>query len=323
MRILRLCICFVAAGIFLSVSAYAEIMERIVAVVNGDIVTLSELNDAFEPYKKNIEESYKAADKEKIIAEARLSMLNKLVDNIIIDQEAKKSGIVINDDEVMTTMNDALSKRKMKMDDLLYELAKENSSIEAYKKELKNHLLRMRFLRREIKSRLAVSEEEIGDYYIKHRETYEGREAVRIRQILILFPKNSNENIKAKLREEMNAIHMRLKNGEPFDALAAQYSQEPAGAAGGDIGFIEKGSMLPAVDSVAFSLKKDEISGVIESPAGFHIIKVIDKRGAGIKPIASVREEIKTKIEQEKMDKKYEEWIKDLRSKSIIEIRLQ
>lgn len=307
----------------MSASAHAEIMERIVAIVNGDIITLSELSGAFEPYKKKIEESYKAADKEKVMAEARLSMLNKLIDNILINQEAKKSGIVISDDEVTTTINDVLSKQKMKMDDLIYELAKENSTIEAYKKELKDHLLSMKFLRREIKSRLAVSEEEIGDYYIKHREAYEGKEAVSIRQILILFPKNSNENIKAKLREEMNAIHKRLQNGEPFDALAAQYSQEPASATGGDIGFIEKGSMLPVVDSVAFSLKKDEISGVIESPVGFHIIKVIDKRGAGIKPIVSVREEIKTKIEQEKMDKKYEEWIKDLRSKSIIEIRLQ
>ena len=307
----------------MSVSAHAEIMERIVAVVNGEIITMSELNNAFEPYKKNIEESYKAADKDKVIAEAKLTMLNKLIDNNLIDQESKKSGIVINDDEVMTTINDALSKRKMKMDDLLYELAKENSSIEAYKKELKDHLLRMKFLRREIKSRLAVSEEEIGDYYIKHREAYEGKEAVRIRQILILFPKNADENIKAKLRAKMDAIHTRLQNGEPFDALAAQYSQEPAAATGGDIGFIEKGSMLPVVDSVAFSLKKDEISKVIESPVGFHIIKAIDKRGAGIKPIASVREEIKTKIEQEKLDKKYEEWIKDLRSKAIIEIRLQ
>ena len=307
----------------MSASVHAEIMERIVAIVNGDIITLSELSGAFEPYKKKIDESYKAADKEKVITETRLSMLNKMIDNILIDQEAKKSGIVINDDEVTTTINDLLSNRKMKMDDLLHELAKENSSMEAYKKELKDHLLRMKFLRREIKSRLAVSEEEIGDYYIKHQEAYEGKEAVSIRQILILFPKNSNENIKAKLREQMNAIHKRLQNGEPFDALAARYSQEPAAATGGDIGFIEKGSMLPVVDSVAFRLKKDEISEVIESPVGFHIIKVIDKRGAGIKPIVSVREEIKFKIEQEKMDKKYEEWIKDLRSKAIIEIRLQ
>jgi parvulin-like peptidyl-prolyl isomerase len=81
--------------------------------------------------------------------------------------------------------------------------------------------------------------------------------------------------------------------------------------------------MLPAVEGVAFSLKKDEISKVIESPVGLHIIQAIDRRGAGIKPIESVREEIKAKLEEEKIDKKYEEWIKELRKKSLIEIKLQ
>ena len=180
----------------------------------------------------------------------------------------------------------------------------------------------MRLLRRELKSKITISEEEIGDYYLKHREIYEGKEAVRIKQILILFPKNLDAQIKAKLKAEMDTIHKRLQNGESFDLLAAQYSQGPAAATGGDIGFIEKGLMLPAVESVAFILKKDEISKVVESPVGFHIIKAIDKRGAGIKPIESVREEIKAKIEEDKMDKKYDEWIKELRSKSLIEIKL-
>jgi len=321
-RILKLCINVIAVLIFFSIPAYAEIVERIVAIVNGDIITLSELNNAFQFYEKKIDESYKGADKEKIIAENKLIMLNKLIDNTLIDQESKKSGIAINDDEVMATINDVLSKRNIKMDDLGYELAKENSTIESYKKEIKDHLLRTKLLRREIKARVAVSEEEIGAYYIKHREAYEGKEAVWIRQILILFPKNYDENIKAKLKAESDAIHKRLQDGESFEMLAAKYSQGPAAETGGDIGFIEKGSMLPAVESIAFSLKKDEISKVIESPVGFHIIKAVDRRGAGIKPIQSVRDEIKTKIEQEKMDKQYEEWIKDLRSRSIIEIRL-
>jgi peptidyl-prolyl cis-trans isomerase SurA len=309
-------------GIFLSTSAYGEITDRIVAIVNGDTITLSELNSAFEPYRKKIDESYKAADKEKFTAENRLILLKKLIDNILIDQESKKSGIIVNDDEITETINDMLSRRKMKMDDLRSELAKENSSIETYRKEVKDHLLRMRLLRREIRSRITVSEEEIGDYYLKHRDAYEGKEAVRIRQILVLYPQDVDEKIKANLREEMNAIHKRLRNGEPFEQLAAQYSQGPGAATGGDIGFIEKGSILPRVEVVAFRLKMDEVSEVIESPIGFHIIKTIDKRGAGIKPINSVREEIKAKIEEEKSDKKYEEWIKELRSKSLIEIKL-
>ena len=320
-KLLKICTYIIVAGIFLSVSAYAEIMDRIVATVNGEVITLSELKSAFEPYLKRIEESYKADDKQKVIAENRMTMLNKLIDNILIDQQAKISGMVIQDTEVMESINDMLSRRKMKMDGLISELARENTTLEAYKKEVQGHLLRMRLLRRELKSKITISEEEIGDYYLKHRESYEGKEAVRIKQILILFPKNLDAQIKAKLKAEMDTIHKRLQNGESFDLLAAQYSQGPA-ATGGDIGFIERGLMLPAVESVAFILKKDEISRVVESPLGFHIIKAIDKRGAGIKPIESVREEIKAKIEEDKMDKKYDEWIKELRSKSLIEIKL-
>lgn len=311
-----------AAVICTSVAATAEIAERIIAVVNGETITLSELNSAYEPYKKRIEETYKGPDKEKIIAENRLVLLDKLIDNIIIDQEAKKSQMIIKDEEVTDTINDFLSRRKMRMEELINELAKENSSIEAHRKEVKAHLLRMRLLRREIRSKVTVTEEEIGAYYLKNREAYEGKESLRIKQILILFPKGADVKTKDKLRDEMNAIHKRLLNGEPFDFLAAQFSQGSAGATAGDLGFVEKGSMLPTVEDVAFSLKKDEISKVIESSIGLHIIQAIDRRGAGIKPIESVREEIKAKIEEEKIDKKYEEWIKELRRKSLIEIKL-
>jgi parvulin-like peptidyl-prolyl isomerase len=313
----------IAAGIFISVPAMAEIMERIVAVVNGDVITLTELNSAFEPFEKRIEEGYKGPDKEKVIAENRLAMLNKMIDNIIIDQEAKKSQMIVKDEEVTDTINDFLSRRKMKMDDLMTELAKENSSIEAHRKEVKAHLLRMRLLRREIKSKIAVTEDEIGEYYRKNRDAYEGKEAVRIKQILILFPKGADAKTKAKLREEMDAIHKRLLNGEQFELVVAQYSQGPSAATAGDLGFLEKGSMLPAVEGVAFGLKKDEISKVIESPIGLHIIQAVDRRGAGIKPIESVREEIKTKLEEGKIERKYEEWIKELRRRSLIEIKLQ
>jgi peptidyl-prolyl cis-trans isomerase SurA len=321
-KILKAWIIFFVAGVFLSATVAAEVVDRIVAVVNDEIITLSELNNTFESYQKRIEESYKGQDLVKLIAEARLSMLNKLIDQSLIDQEAKKSGIVIKDDEVMDTIKDFLGRKKVRMDDLLKSLANERSTFEAYKKEVRDQIIRMRLVRREIKSKIAVSDEEIGDYYLKHREEYEGKETVRIRQILVPFPKHIDATTKARLKGDMDMIHKRLKDGEPFDMLAARYSQESAAAAGGDIGFIERGMILPAVENVAFSLQTDEISGVIESPIGFHIIRVVDRRGAGIKPIESVRVEIRDKLEEEKMEKKYTEWIKELRNKSHIEIKL-
>jgi parvulin-like peptidyl-prolyl isomerase len=312
----------IAVWISFSIPVHAEITDRIIAIVNGDVITLMELNNTFEPYRKKIEESYRGPDKEKIIADNRLMMLNKMIENILIDQEAKKTGLIVKDEEVMETINNLLARKKYTMEDLLNNLAKENSTFEAHKKDVKEHLLRMKLVRHELKSKIMITEEEIGEYYRQNRENYEGKEAVRLKHILLIFPRGADEKVKTTLRAEADAILARLQKGESFDIIASRYSQGPAAAAGGDIGFVEKGSMQPVVDSVAFSLKKDELSGVIESPIGFHIIKVIDKRGAGIKPIESVREEIKAKIEEDKWDKKYLEWIKELRKKSVIEIKL-
>lgn len=318
---LKIVCCLLAVWISFSMPVHAEITDRIIAIVNGDVITLMELNNTFEPYRKKMEESYRGPDKEKIIADNRLMMLNKMIENIMIDQEAKKAGLIVKDEEVMETITNLLARKKYTMEDLLNNLAQENSTFEAHKKDVKEHLLRMKLVRHELKSKIMITEEEIGEYYQQNRENYEGKEAVRLKQILLIFPRGADEKVKTNLRAEVDAILARLQKGESFDVIASRYSQGPA-AAGGDIGFVEKGSMQPVVDSAAFSLKKDELSGVIESSIGFHIIKVIDKRGAGIKPIESVREEIKAKIEEDKWDKKYLEWIKELRKKSVIEIKL-
>jgi parvulin-like peptidyl-prolyl isomerase len=110
--------------------------------------------------------------------------------------------------------------------------------------------------------------------------------------------------------------------GESFDAISAQYSQGPAAAQGGDIGYVEKGVILPEVEKAAFALPPGKLSDVIETELGYHLILVVDQRGAGLKPLSIVRNEIKAKIEEEKLAKKFEEWIEELRKKSFIDIRL-
>jgi parvulin-like peptidyl-prolyl isomerase len=167
-----------------------------------------------------------------------------------------------------------------------------------------------------------VTDEEIGEYYRKHREDYEGKASVRIRQILLILPKGEDPAMKEKIRADAEAILKRLMNGEPFEALSAKYSPGPEAASGGDVGYIEKGMIHSEVEDAAFSLPLNQISGVIESSIGFHIIQVVDRRGAGLKAIEGVREEIREKIDREKTEKKYGEWLEELRKRSHIEIKL-
>jgi parvulin-like peptidyl-prolyl isomerase len=311
------------AVILLCAPVRAEVVDRIIAVVNDEIITLYEFNAAFEPYRKNIENTYKGKDKEAVIKQAKDTFLQRSIDNILIEQEAKRAGtgIIIKDEEVMEVIQDMLAKQKINMQDFLKNLAREGGSLDAVKKDIRTQMMRMRLLRREIRSKVVVTDEEIGEYYNKNRQEYEGKETVRIKQLLLLLPPNADKTIKEKVKNEALQLHKRVLNGESFDLLIAKYSQGTAGQ-GGDIGFVGRGTIIPEVEAAAFSLSVGQISEVIESSLGFHIIQVVDKKGAGLKSIAAVREEIKTKLEDEKLDKKYDEWITSVRSKSHIEVKL-
>lgn len=317
----RLARWWIAALVLMAPASYADVVDRIVAVVNDEIITLSDLNAAFEPYRKQIQDTYTGEGREGIIADARMSFLNRLVDNILIDQEAKKNRISVKDEEVMATIDGILRQKNITMEDFIKLFASQGITFASYKKDITMQMIKMRLLRQEIKSKVMVTDDEVGEYYRNHRADYEGKEAVRIKQIFLAFPKGADEKAKEKVRREGEDIVRRLKEGESFDQLVVRHSQGPT-AAGGDIGFIERGVVFPEVEQAAFRMKKGEFSDAIPSPAGVHIIQVIDKRGTGAMPIETVREEIRAKIEDQKMEKKFDEWLSQLRKKSHIDIRL-
>ncbi len=310
------------AAVLLSATVQAGVADRIVAVVNDEIITQSDLNAAFEPYRGKFEASYRGEDRDKARTDTQRLILNRMVDNLLIEQESRKTGITLRDEEVTEAIADMQKQRNIAPEEFRKALEQEGITQDAYRKDVRDQLMRMKLIRRDIKSRVAVTDEEIGEYYRNHRQDYEGKESVRLRQIFLPLPKEADPAVREKLRTDAEAIRKRLLNGEPFDALSAKYSKGPAAATGGDIGYIEKGMVLPGVEAAAFSLPLNQISAVIETGAGFHIIQVIDHQGAGLKAIEIVREEIREKVEQGKMEKKYGEWLEELRKKSHIEIKL-
>lgn len=306
-------------------TAAAEVADRIVAVVNDEVITLNELNRAFEPYAKNIAATYRGGNKEAVLLQNKTNLLQRMVDQILIEQEAKKAGMgvaTIKDEEAMDVINNMLAKNNVSKAEYLKKLAAEGNTLEAVVKDIKLQMLRMRVLRREVQSKILVTNGEIGEYYNKHRQDYEGKEAVHIKQILLPAAAGLDRATRENVRQQAGHLRERIRSGEPFEMLAAQYSKGPAAAQGGDIGFVERGVILPAVEKAAFGLPVGQLSDIIETELGFHIIVVVDKRGAGLKPLPAVREEIKSIIEDEKISKKYDEWIDSVRKKSFVDIRL-
>ncbi|MBW2649161.1 MAG: peptidylprolyl isomerase [Deltaproteobacteria bacterium] len=308
--------------IFSSAPLYAAFEDRIVAIVNDEVITLSELNSILQPFMKRIEEIPQGAQREEIVEKARAAAMDKLVNNMLLEQKAAKLKIIVTDEDVDKTLETMLEGKNISVDKFGEALSKQGTTLDEYRDEIRKDIIRSRLIEAEIRSRITINEKEIGEYYLKHRNDYEGKEAARIQQILLVKPKDCDDSTRKKLRAKAKEILKRVKDGESFDLLVGEYSQGPAARSGGDLGFVEKGMMFPEVDMAVSKLKKGDTSEVIESPVGFHVIRVIDKRGAGIKPVEEVREEIIRNIGNEKMKKEFEEWMKELREKSLVEIKL-
>ncbi len=308
---------------FFAVPSFAEVADRIVAVVNDEVITLRELQLASETFIRRIEKSNPGVPKEKIREEVQTQVLNNMIEETLLKQEAKRLGIVVKDEEVTAAIHDLLARRKWKLEDVKAGLEKDGVTFDEYREATRNNILKGRVIRREIQSKITVSNEEIGNYYREHRDDYEGKEAVRIRQILIPVPENAEGDVRSLRKAESEEVLKKLKAGAPFEQMVAQYARGEAAGMSGDMGYVDKGSMVPAVDEAAFRLKIGEISDVIESTQGFHIIQVLDKRGGGAKPLPEVRNEIEDAIAREKAEKKYGDWMAELRKRSFIEIRLK
>lgn len=308
--------------IFSSVSLHADFEDRIVAIVNDEVITLSELDATLQSFMKRVEKIPQEAQREKIVAQARVAAMDKLINNMLLEQKAAKLGIIVTDKDVDKALKNILEEKHMSVEKFREALAREGGVLDEYEGEIRRNIINGRIIEKEIRSGITISEEEVGAYYRKHRDDYEGKESARIQQILLVKPKDCDDSTGRELRAKAEEILKSLKDGEPFDILVDMYSQGPSAKSGGDLGFVEKGMMFPEVDTAVSELKKGESSGVIESPVGFHIIKIIDRRGVGIKPVEEVREEIVWNIGNEKIRKKFQEWLKELREKSLVEIKL-
>ncbi|MGV8079443.1 MAG: SurA N-terminal domain-containing protein [Syntrophales bacterium] len=322
MKKIKFLIILVLAGTFLIPSSpSAEILDRIAAVVNGEVITLSEWNTAFQAVQERIEKGYKGPNKDQIMEEARAATLNRLINSKLIELESKKAGMTVKEEDINAAIRDMLSRQKISLEDLRKNLAKEGITLEQYKEDIRENMTRQRLIRREIGAKVVVNDEEIGEYYKNHREDYEGTEAVHLHLIFLPLPGDAGTEGRDRLRTEARSILDRIRKGESFEAMAYQFTKGPAPEQGGDIGFVERNSLVAEADREAFRLNVGEVSDVIEASTGFYILKVVDKRGAGTKSLADVRNEIKARIENEKMNKKFDEWIADLRKSALIEIK--
>lgn len=302
-------------------SASSEVVDRIVAVVNEDIILLSELQERMRPYTQRIKQQGFDAEKERqMLFKVREEMINRMVDEKLTDQEIKRKEINVDDAEVDRTIERIKQANSFTDEDLREYLEKEQMSMEDYRAKIKEQVLRSRLVNYEVKSRIVITEEEIQAYYDSHPELYGGKISYHLRNILMRIPDYATDDEKEAVRVRMQDIRSRIDAGESFAELAVAYSQSPTAAEGGDLGVIEQATLSPQIQTALEGLKSGQTTEVLETDQGFQLFYVEAINQDEGKPLETVRDEIQQKLFTEVVDKKFVSWLDALRSQSTIKI---
>jgi len=303
-------------------AAAAEMVDRIVAVVNGDIIVLSELRQISRNYLDRMSDQFKVAGGDEQLREAERRILDQLIDEKLVNQEADRLAITFSEREVDMAVKDMQNRNKLNDAQFAAALAEEGLTMPKYREQLKSQMKKVRVIDQEIKSRIQVSKEEVDAYYEKHADDFNAEPEVRIQQIRLIIPPESSAGEVSRIQAQAESILAKIKGGEDFTSLVGLYSQDPTAQAGGDMGTFKRGELLPAIDEYAFSMKPGEVSPVIRTEGGFHIVKVLARREPAALSEEERRAEVKDVIFSEKAEEDFKVWIAKLRKKAYIEVHL-
>ncbi len=312
-------ISFIICTVLLSsISSGAVLLDRIVATVNDEVITWSELMGLITMEGRQYLRGVSGDERKRRIAEMERPFLNNLIEMKLQLQAAGKMGLSVSDDEVDAAIADIRKKFDLTDEAFMESLRSEMISMKEYRRRLREQILLQKVVNFAVRASIVVSDEEIDNYLKEHEKEYLGEEKMHIRQIFFKAP--GDEAARRKIEEKAAQIYQRIVSGEDFASLAKLYSEGPAREFGGDIGYISRGSALKELEDTALALKVGEVSRPFWSRSGLHIIKLEEKLQGG--DIDMVKENIKKMLSGKKFEERYHNWISELRESANIEIRL-
>jgi peptidyl-prolyl cis-trans isomerase SurA len=297
------------------------VVDRVVAVVNKEIITLSEVEKWANPLKQEIAAGDRLEKHERIESLCR-QVLDKLIEEKLIDQEVKKSGIKVTSKEIEATLEEVKRRNAATQEDLEKALSSEGLTLETYKKQIEKGIQRQKLIQWSVKVEAEGGEEELKDFYSRNIDRYATNETYRTSHILFIIPKEATSEAVAEIRKKAKKVLEEIKGGEDFGEMARLHSEDASSKSGGDLGYFKRGELVPAFERAALRLKVGEVSEIVRTEFGLHIIKLVDRKGTEPLPFEEVKEKVRADYRESEMEKAFRQYISTLKEKSIIEIKL-
>ncbi len=259
-------------------STKGVLLDRVVAVVNDGVVLESELNTETREIEARLQAQHVALPPEAVL---RQQVLDRLVGEEIQQQHADRAGIKITDEQVNAALEDIAKRQNLTLDQLPEKLAADGIDYPQYRIELRREIARQILRQRDVVQRIVITPRELDQYLEHQKKTASASNEYNVAHILIAVPQDAKPAQLAQAQTLAHQVDDRAHNGEEFGALAVAYSQSESALEGGSLGW-RKGTELPTfLADVIGRMKPGDVSDVLQTPSGFHIVKLLDRRSAG------------------------------------------
>lgn len=309
---------FMGMALLLGAAAAAQgaiVLDKVMAIVNKEVITWSDLYKGMEFDAVDEVKALKPEERRRFFKDNEATYLESMIDMKLQLQEARREGIGASTSEVEAAIATIRDKYGMSEEAFSETIKKEGFALAEYKKKLAEQITISRIVEQEVRSKIFVTEADIDRYLAEHKELARDYEGFTISQI---FLKDTGD--RKQVEEKASEIYKRVKAGESFSELARRYSEDASARSGGSLGFIRKCDLSSAFVSACSGLKTGEVSEPFWSESGMHIIRVNDART--LKNPQELRDIVRERLLNEKFERDYKNWIKGLRERAYVEVKI-
>ena len=300
--------------------AFAEeptVVDGIAAVVNGEVITYSQVRALSAPEEKMIRQQYTGADLGKKLTDLRQLALKDLIDRRLVIQAFKKESYEIPDHLVDQRVQQIIRESfGGDRNTFVKTLEAQNYTLGEFKQKEMEKIIVGAMKSHNVKTNQIISPVKIDDYYRKHRDEFTSKEQIKLRMIMI---SGHQDTASAPAQKELaEEVLGKLAGGAEFEQMAQMYSEDSTKDNGGDWGWIEHKTLAEPLEKFAFNMPVGRISNIVNYAGNYYILKVDDKHGGSTKSLAEVRSDIEKKLVQEEAQQIQERWLASLREKAYI-----
>ncbi|MFA5168593.1 MAG: peptidyl-prolyl cis-trans isomerase [Candidatus Omnitrophota bacterium] len=321
-RLFLISIMFLAMVVPFARAAEEELLDRVVAVVNDEVITQAELDIFLRPIYAQYSKEYSGSELMKAINEVRQKILSQMIEDKLVYQEAVQMGIEVKDEEVEKTFQEF--KAKMENPGALDEiLEREGLTMKALRERLKKQTMVRQLQDREIRSKVVVSPAEVEAFFKNNPDRFKAKERVRVKSLTIKKSEEARGKglTDEKAKQRIQLLTQKIRDNHNFDQIVKDFSEDSHAKQEGPGEWIERGAMIESLDEVIFKVPLGGVTEVVETPIGYHVFRVEAKEPEKVRTFDEVKDQIAGYLFQEKSSARFRDWMEEIKKAAYISIK--